>query len=292
MAIRVGQIRKASGQSYISGISHTMTYFNTTGVGATTFQDLAIQGNFQANTPYYVRLLIDRIDLNYNMGDTTGAGDNDPHNLNIDVKLFPDHDPNGKYQTIGEPLLIQPYFNAGSESENTREGAFIRWCEAAKQRLSMDNYAPAAEYYQILLDNYQAKIDNETGRETNITAPYQTVELVFTPFKTSQYLVFQLRRVAYDYTIAPRIVAIEEQSIAGSEKRDVAIVANILPRSQVNKIGIQSRPGSLVLVNREPMRIGKSGTLEINNGIPITSFGMIAPNNDINEFILDYTYNA
>jgi len=62
-----------------------------------------------------------------------------------------------------------------------------------------------------------------------------------------------------------------------------------------NKIGIQSRPGVLIMVNQQPVRIGRSGTYEVNNGVKITSFGIIAPNgydpNNIDHFILDYTYS-
>ena len=292
MAIKVGQVRKNSGTSYITNLPYTFGTFNVTGIGNTTFSEFAIIGNFLINTTYYIRLLINRIDINQNMGDTTGAADNDPNNLNIDIRLYIDNSENSSYQTIGEPILIQPYFNENTITVLESETSFIKWCDACIADGNPAIPAPANDYYTILKELYQHKVDSNTGRQTNITVPYQTVELVFTPYQNSTHLVFQLRRVSYDYTITPRVLSVVEQEVSDSSKHDIATVNNILPRTPVNKIGIQTRPGSLVAINQEQMRVGKSGTLEINNGILITSVGMIAPNNDVNDFILDYTYNA
>ena len=292
MAIKVGQVRKLAGTNYITDLPHTFSTFNVVGVGNTIFSEFAIIGNFNINTTYYVRLLINRIDINEHMGDTTAAGDNDPHNLNIDIRLYAENDESSHYQTIGEPLLIQPYFNDSTVTILESETSFINWCDACIADGNPAIPAPAQEYYTVLKNLYQNRVDSNTGRQSNITVPYQSVELVFTPYENATCLVFQLRRVTYDYTVQPRVLTIVEQDVSSSTQRDVAVVNNILPKSLVNKIGIQTRPGSLVVINQEQMRVGKSGVLEINNGIPITSVSMVAPNNDINDFILDYTYNA
>jgi len=292
MAIKVGQVRKLAGTNYITDLPHTFSTFNVVGVGNTIFSEFAIIGNFNINTTYYVRLLINRIDINEHMGDTTAAGDNDPHNLNIDIRLYAENDESSHYQTIGEPLLIQPYFNDSTVTILESETSFINWCDACIADGNPAIPAPAQEYYTVLKNLYQNRVDSNTGRQSNITVPYQSVELVFTPYENATCLVFQLRRVTYDYTVQPRVLTIVEQDVSSSTQRDVAVVNNILPKSLVNKIGIQTRPGSLVVINQEQMRVGKSGVLEINNGIPITSVSMVAPNNNIDDFILDYTYNA
>ena len=292
MAIKVGQVRKLAGTNYITDLPHTFSTFNVVGVGNTIFSEFAIIGNFNINTTYYVRLLINRIDINEHMGDTTAAGDNDPHNLNIDIRLYAENDESSHYQTIGEPLLIQPYFNDNTVTILESETSFINWCDACIADGNTAIPAPAQEYYTVLKNLYQNRVDSNTGRQSNITVPYQSVELVFTPYENATCLVFQLRRVTYDYTVQPRVLTIVEQDVSSSTQRDVAVVNNILPKSLVNKIGIQTRPGSLVVINQEQMRVGKSGVLEINNGIPITSVSMVAPNNNIDDFILDYTYNA
>lgn len=61
------------------------------------------------------------------------------------------------------------------------------------------------------------------------------------------------------------------------------------------KIGYQGRPGSLIVVNQEPIRVGRSGIFELNSGLKIKSFKLAAPNGaknveNIDAFLLDYAY--
>ena len=62
------------------------------------------------------------------------------------------------------------------------------------------------------------------------------------------------------------------------------------------KMGYQSRPGSLIVVNQEPIRVGRSGIFELNNGMKIESFMIASPggakagNANIDAFLLDYAY--
>lgn len=124
--------------------------------------------------------------------------------------------------------------------------------------------------------------------------PYASFETIFTPNDTYTYLGFVLSRTTYDYLgTAPR------DDIRGNidfdEKGDVCTINSILPRAYVDKIGIQSRPGSLICVNREAIRIGRSGTYEINNGVPVTFVGFVAPNgssaSNVDKFIFDYAWD-
>ena len=139
----------------------------------------------------------------------------------------------------------------------------------------------AAIYYQNLINQHQ----NGTSSASAIRTTKQVVELIFTPYITSTQIVLELRRVGYDYNNSgtARIVSVDQSNY------DAAIINNILPYS-CDKIGIQTTPGSLVIINGEGMRVGKSGVIEINSGIAINSIGFAAPNNGINDFILDYIY--
>ena len=82
----------------------------------------------------------------------------------------------------------------------------------------------------------------------------------------------------------------EHISVTGEFSR----VENIIHQANIVQIGIQSRPGSLFVVNHEPIYLGRSGVYEVNNGTKITSVGVVAPNgsdkSNIQEFILDYAY--
>lgn len=60
------------------------------------------------------------------------------------------------------------------------------------------------------------------------------------------------------------------------------------------KIGYQCRPGSLIVINKEPIRVGRSGIFELDNGLPITDFRIANPGGCdpqyIDAFLLDYAY--
>lgn len=80
-----------------------------------------------------------------------------------------------------------------------------------------------------------------------------------------------------------------------SAEADICELINIIPEGQKwLKFGYQSRPGNLIVVNGEPITIGRSGIYEIDNGTKITSFMVASPggsNNDkIDAFLLDYAY--
>lgn len=63
-------------------------------------------------------------------------------------------------------------------------------------------------------------------------------------------------------------------------------VLNALSISTLNKIGVQAKPGQLMCINGQPIRVNKSGLYELNN-IDINFIGFIPTENN---FILDYQY--
>ena len=69
---------------------------------------------------------------------------------------------------------------------------------------------------------------------------------------------------------------------------------NINDNQKWIKIGYQCRPGSLIIINKEPIRVGKSGIFELDNGLPITDFRIANPGGSnpkyIDAFLLDYAY--
>jgi len=115
-----------------------------------------------------------------------------------------------------------------------------------------------------------------------------TFEKVFTPDDSYAYIGLILSRSSYDYRYVntAREVTLRVDAFGS--------VDNILPSVSKSfmKIGCQSKPGSLLCVNGEQIRIGRSGTYEVNNGVPITFFGFAGQNNEIGQFILDYAYDA
>ena len=64
------------------------------------------------------------------------------------------------------------------------------------------------------------------------------------------------------------------------------------------KLGYQSILGSLIVINQQPIRVGRSGIFKLNNGMKIKSFmiassgGALAGNANIDAFLLDYAYQT
>ena len=325
MAIQVGQIRKDPNADNLNNITNpyleavTITPSRYKKEGG-TFTDLALEGSWQDNITYYVKVKIKRVDIYEDMGNP-GAGDNDPHNLNIDVKLYPEN--SDQYQSIGEPISIDPYFHEGANQDLDNETAFLEWCNQhlnftrddsssqgneillptqmvgynyqalsstieVNEEESLPEDSPIKTYYNELVRLHELKSSVIVENKGMQNSEYEIIELVFTPYVDAKYLVFELRRVAYDYsTTTPRIV---EQDLAEAE---AYIIKNIFPNNfRAKKIGVQTKPGTLVVVNSAPMRVGKSGVLEIDVGIDIGSVGFAAAHGKINDFILDYIYET
>ena len=122
-----------------------------------------------------------------------------------------------------------------------------------------------------------------------VTEEYAIVEIMFNPLDTYSYLGFVISRQATDFQ--GNVTTIQEILWTG-EDGIFATVNNILDKSQVSKIGFQSRPGTLITVNKETIRLGKSGIYEINNGTDIYSVGVAGFGGKVEPFILDYAYES
>ena len=158
-------------------------------------------------------------------------------------------------------------------------------------------------------------------------------QIVFQPKKNYNYIVFKMQRNTYDVLgptetqdsaiqstaiirgRAGRHWLLEKKEskpvfVPGYETRDVSVesdkikftspngqlcsVKNIGQNMPWKKFGIQARPGTLIVVNKQPIYIGRSGIYQLNNGTDITSFMITAPggydNDKIDAFLLDYMY--
>lgn len=152
------------------------------------------------------------------------------------------------------------------------------------QNITVRLYKELSEYTD---DDIQL-IENLPRINASPDDEWVTFEKVFTPDDSYGYIGFILSRSGYDYRYAsnPRVVTMRVDAFGS--------VDNILPSvsNSYMKIGIQSKPGCLLCVNGEQIRIGRSGTYEVNNGVPITFFGFAAQDNEVGQFILDYAYDA
>lgn len=132
----------------------------------------------------------------------------------------------------------------------------------------------------------------------NSEEEFSDFEIIIAPDSDYQYVLFFLERTTYDYqTSEPRELKIKIL--------DFAIVKNIankiftdLQIANFSKIGIQSAPGTLMCINGEEIRVGRTGIYEINNGVPVSFIGFASTKENLNDnprinfFILDYAYET
>lgn len=290
MAIRVGQVRYSSNGNYLSRISDfTISELSDVNENSRTFTNTILNTPLQAGVTYYLRAAIQRIDVNESMGN--GVGDNDAHRQIIDVKII--NQQNSFSQTILESYTIDPYALGTMSNEYNNETNFLNWSQDCIDAnvIDINSYEGAMEYFTNLKEKHSAlQPANNTMQDVNyVSITDQTLELVFTPYRACTGILFQLRRVGYDYLVDTQR-KIEFTETENGADIDLAIVNNILPSNTAEKIGLQTAPGSLVIINGESLRVGRSGVLELNCDIPIASVGLAAPHLQIKNFILDYIY--
>ena len=273
MAYLVGQLRKINEgqQTYMKPITVESTTINSPntfelnnqGQNNNDFTDFALKGNFQFGKVYYLRFRVHK---------------------------------------------IPQYFYSG------RLSSLINDFEAA-DILSVN----------LILKN----IDQDEENIGNFTVPkavwnqksqYVSYSFVFTPSKNYDTLGFRVNRVSYDAIYAssntartwltddPTDVTMKQRETRDGKKdistqgprieiNELCELQNIVTEANGwNKFGFQSRPGSLIVVNKQPIRVGRSGIYQINNGTKITSFMIASPggsvNNKIDAFLLDYAYST
>ena len=160
-------------------------------------------------------------------------------------------------------------------------------------------------------ENMPQQIGTCTIHKTEkIQRQYSSFVYVFSPLKDFDSIVFRIQRNVYD-AIKPDsnyrnwLLEQEEEEFINifysGEDGEVSELNNMLNFSNSKstkwlKFGFQSRPGVLIVVNGQPIRVGRSGIYECNNGMQIESFMIASPGGTnkakIDAFLLDYAYNG
>lgn len=126
-------------------------------------------------------------------------------------------------------------------------------------------------------------------------------EIILSPNAIYNQILWELQRTALDYRML---------NVDGSSGRKINIVGYTFERlidiltilkssysgmEYLTKIGVQGPPSMLMSINREQIRLGKTGIYEINNGINITSISFvpktsILSSDGLDYFIMDFQY--
>lgn len=151
----------------------------------------------------------------------------------------------------------------------------------------------------VAIDNVQTvrKFTVKQGVETS------TFELIFNPNSNYNQIVFELKRLASDFSLYNddgtngRIMDI---TISNFEKVN-NVISDFLAQkysglSKLKKIGIQGPPGLLFCIDGEEIRVGRNGIYELyNENINISYLGFVIKDalytqNGQDYFIMDFKY--
>ena len=143
-------------------------------------------------------------------------------------------------------------------------------------------------------DSYQT-IKTFTVQQATQNPVFINFECIIAPNADYDYIILELERTLTDYqkdevnsAAKGRVIQVSEVSLVQINNLISDLQRTYSNLKKLTKIGVQGRSGLLMCINREQIRIGKSGVYEINNGMKIDSLGFIPQPNDF--FLVDFEY--
>lgn len=126
-------------------------------------------------------------------------------------------------------------------------------------------------------------------------------ETILSPNATYNQVLWELQRTALDYNrlnadgTSGRIMDVVDYTYTRLIDVLATLKSTYPDMEYLTKIGIQGPPSLLMCINREQIRIGKTGIYEINNGIKITSISFVPKTSTLSSdgldyFIMDFEY--
>ena len=145
--------------------------------------------------------------------------------------------------------------------------------------------------FDIKLINYDDNKSDEQYIKTIDIQPMQDglnewydIEFIFTPAANFDTILFELDRIKIDFTGESRVPVILYQELSLINN----LITSQIGEVELLKIGAQARPGLLMCINGEEIRIGRTGIYEIKNGIiNITFFSVCAAADEKEEIDLN-----
>ena len=142
---------------------------------------------------------------------------------------------------------------------------------------------------QYLKTFYVPKIQNSNQLNKNVI-----LELVFNSNINLSHLIVRLNRTIEDYKLQTDGITGRTFNVvlSGSHCYEIEnIIGSLNGVSELLKLGVQGRPGLLMCINGEEIRVGPSGIYEIKNGYKVNFIGFIIKDSSNEDyFILDYQY--
>ncbi len=257
---------------------------------------------FEAGKDYYLRVSLKRdvlsdidIDLTLRKAGTNGFDEDLSYQLLSEEKL--EQKEEGDSERVRQIVMYD--FKEGGEYSDP----FVAfYCESRESAKAGDVYSVGGEYYVKGDDgDSDTKI---TGRET---VQYVTLfsdktdnsgtasfDLAFRPLvENFDRICAEIGRssvdeqvVNSDGTKGRKLEPVSQEMYVINDLVEDMKQKATSPLSSITQIGVWGRPGLLMCINGEPVRVGPSGHYE-QNAVTITSFGVAPEENDF--FTVDYT---
>lgn len=171
-------------------------------------------------------------------------------------------------------------------------------------RFGVGQRSDSQQTFYLKLRNVSETEDNEQLiEEFKVTRGTGTTyfEVLLAPNATYNQILWELQRTALDYTMLNadgtygRVMNIVDYTYTRLVDVLATLKSTYSGMEYLTKIGIQGPPSLLMCINREQIRIGKTGIYEINNGINITSISFVPKESTLSSdgldyFIMDFQY--
>ena len=197
----------------------------------------------------------------------------------------------------GDILFYNAYGNlSGDNVMNSQNCYYLRF--GVKQR------SDSEQAFYLKIRNVSETEDNEQLiDEFKVTRGTGTVyfEVILSPNATYNQVLWELQRTALDYRMLNadgtygRVMNVVDYTYTRLIDVLTTLKSTYPGMEYLTKIGIQGPPSLLMCINREQIRIGKTGIYEINNGINITSISFVPKistlsSDGLDYFIMDFEY--
>lgn len=201
-----------------------------------------------------------------------------------------------RQQTEGASSGDTLFYNAcgnlsGDNVMNSQNCYYLRF--GVKQRKDSE------QVFYLKIRNTSETEDNEQLiDEFKVTRGTGTVyfEVILSPNATYNQVLWELQRTALDYRMLnARVMNVVDYTYTRLIDVLTTLKSTYTGMEYLTKIGIQGPPSLLMCINREQIRIGKTGIYEINNGINITSISFVPKastlsSDGLDYFIMDFEY--
>lgn len=267
MAYMVNQLRKESqSEKYAkpvtitsSGLSDTPSPFSD----GDTFQDFALNVQLASNSIYYLCVKIQNIKLGYYSQKKQGRVYNNADVLDLSIVLKN----NDKEETVGQCQVL----SSAADEQKFTFYSFV--------------FSPTRNYEQIVFKIRRVEYDAiYTGIESQNEGPRNWLT------HKNQSDVRKVYETVVVTTPTKEITVNSDRIIYSGTNVGLYQLKSIIPNGQKwSKIGFQSRPGTLIVINNEPIRVGRSGIYELETKIQNFMIATTSTDN-ISPFLLDYVY--